>query len=232
MLEPVVKMTVSPGGGNPESIPNEDSQVPEFTDANLFEDNRFAGLDRIENGPRVSYGMRGGAEFLSGRYLDWLLGQHYRISNDRNFPFSNDPSKRTSDYVGRIALAADPFTLAYRFRVDRENLSPKRSEIDAGFNWYPLALSGSYLSLKNDPVLATKEEITGTAAFNLNQNWVWRIGGTRDLLLNQLTSAETALIYTNECISLTSILGRQYTRDRDIKPDTNILVRVSLKNLE
>ncbi len=66
MIEPITNLTISPGCGNPEKIPNEDSQLPDFTDANLFSSDRFAGLDRVETGPRMSYGIRGQAQFILG----------------------------------------------------------------------------------------------------------------------------------------------------------------------
>lgn len=232
MIEPIVAFNVSPNGGNPEDIPNEDSNVPEFTDSNLFSANRFAGYDRIESGPRMSYGMRGQAQFYSDKYVDWVFGQHYRMEADRNFPFSNDLDDHFSDYVGKIAMHYMPFDVAYRFRLDKEDLTAKRSEVDASANYYPLTLSGSYLSLTNDPILANKEEIYGAAGLNLTPEWQWTVGGRYDLELEQITSTSTGLIFKNECTYFTSVLGREYTRDRDVKPTTSFIFRVSLKNLE
>ena len=45
IVEPIVKFAISPHGGNPSEIPNEDSQSFEFDDTNLFNDNRFSGLE-------------------------------------------------------------------------------------------------------------------------------------------------------------------------------------------
>ncbi len=232
MLEPIVNFTVSPGGGNPETIPNEDSLVPEFTDTNLFSPNRFAGYDRVENGPRVSYGMRGQAQFMEDKYLDWMFGQHYRIDSNRNFPFSNELDSHFSDYVGKVGMDYKPFNVAYRFRLDKDDLQPKRSEVDGGFNYYPVSGSVSYLSLKDDPILSTKEEITGTASVNLTKQWTWTVASRQDLLLNQITSAATGFTFKNECTSFVTVVSREYTRDRDIKPATTFLFRVSLANLD
>lgn len=232
MLEPIVALAVSPLGGNPEKIPNEDSLVPEFTDTNLFSANRFAGYDRVETGPRVSYGLRGHAQLFSDKYIDWLFGQHYRVETDRNFPFSNDLTDHFSDYVGKLGIAYLPIDLAYRFRLDREDLAPKRNELDASVNYYPVTLSATYLSLSNDPVLATKEELTGTATLNLTKEWQWMITSRRDLELDQITSVNTGLTFKNECTYMTGVLGKEYTRDRDVKPTTTFLFRIALKNLE
>ncbi|MBL6946376.1 MAG: LPS-assembly protein LptD, partial [Rhodospirillales bacterium] len=43
VFEPMASMIVSPYGGNPDTIPNEDSQDFEFDDTNLFAANRFPG---------------------------------------------------------------------------------------------------------------------------------------------------------------------------------------------
>lgn len=231
IVEPVVLAAISPSGGNPEKIPNEDSLVPEFTDSNLFSTNRFAGFDRIESGPRVSYGVRGQAQVYNASYVDWLVGQNYRRDNDRNFPFSNDLNSHFSDYVGKVGVTSNPFTLAYRFRLEKEGMTPKRNEVDAGFNMQPVAFNLSYLSLDKDPILNTKEVIAGSAVIALDDNWSLITSGAKDLDNNQLTSLYSGATYKNECINLSAVLGRDYTQDRDIESSTNFLIQISLKNL-
>lgn len=231
-IEPIANATVSPGGGNPDKIPNEDSLLPEFTDTNLFSSERFAGLDRVETGPRLSYGMRGQAQLYTDKFIDWLLGQQYRVNNDPNFPISNDLSSHFSDYVGKVGIAYDPFSFAYRFRVDKDNLSSSRSEFDAGYNYYPLSMSASYLSLQNDPILANTEIITGATTLNLTRQWSWTVGGTRDLRLDQTLTTYTGLGFKNECVNVTTMVGKDYTSLLDIKPSLTFWFKVSLKNLD
>ena len=232
MLEPVVKFTASPGGGNSDKIPNEDSLLPEFTDANLFSTDRFAGMDRIENGPRMSYGVRGQAQIESTHYVDFLVGQEYRLNNDPTFPTSNDVNSHFSDYVGKLGLTYQPFNLGYRFRLDGNNFSANRSEWDAGYNHYPFAVNASYLSLRDDPVLATREVVNGNASINLNEQWSLTASGSRDLHLDQTVTAYSGLVYKNECLTLTTVVGKDYISLLDIKPSVSFWFRVSLKNLE
>lgn len=232
LLEPVVMMSVSPNGGNPEEIPNEDSKLPEFNASNLFAPNRFAGYDRVEGGPQLSYGLRGQAQLYSNKYIDWLVGQHYQQRNNANFPFSNDLNSHASDYVGKFGINYDAFSLAYRTRLDKDTLSPKRNEVDAGFNYYPVGLNVSYLALRNDPSLQSKEELVGTGTLNLNRQWQFSLSGRRDLQLGQITGIATGLEFKNECVDIINTLGKEYTQDRDIKPATTYLFRISLKNLD
>ncbi len=232
MVEPVVNVAVSPKGGNPEEIPNEDSLVPEFTDSNLFNPNRFAGYDRVESGPRMSYGLRGQAQVLGDKYLDVMLGQNYRMNNDPNFPFSNDLYDHNSDYVGKVGVTSLPVTVAYRFRLDKETLSAKRNEVDLGVVYKPVSLNVAYLSLDNDPVLATKEEVAGAAVYELDEQWSLMASGRRDMELDQTTSVYSGVTYRNECVNVSAILGREFTHDRDIESSTNFLVKLSLKNID
>jgi len=57
------------------------------------------------------------------------------------------------------------------------------------------------------------------------------MGMRRDLEIGQLTSVGGELAFKNECVNISSVVNREYTRDRELKPNTSYLIRVSLKNL-
>jgi LPS-assembly protein len=232
MIEPVVFFAASPNGGNPSRIPNEDSLVPEFNDTNLFSDNRFAGLDRVEGGPRVSYGLRGQAQVMDNKYLDWVFGQEYRVDNDPNFPISTDTTSHLSDYVGRVGVNYAPVALAYRFSLDKDNFSPVRNEVDTSYTLYPINIAVSYLELKHDPVLANRQQITASSTVNLTKEWLWIANANRDLLVDQFVTLGTGLAYQNECTIIAGVVNREYFEVEDIKPSTTFQLRVFLKNLE
>ncbi|HEB79785.1 MAG TPA: LPS-assembly protein LptD, partial [Rhodospirillales bacterium] len=60
IIEPLISAIYSPYGGNLEKIPNEDSLDFEFDDTSLFSSSRYAGIDRVEGGPRFNYGLKWG----------------------------------------------------------------------------------------------------------------------------------------------------------------------------
>jgi LPS-assembly protein len=231
-IEPIVMLSASPNGGNSSKIPNEDSQVPEFNTSNLFSPNRYSGYDQVETGSQLSYGLRGQAQIYNDKYIDWLLGQNYHTDTSSNFPFSNDPNSHLSDYVGKIGLNYDPFTLSYRTRLNKDTLAFNQNEVDASAYYYPFSISTSYLRLNNNITLGDKEELSGALNVNLTKNWQWGLATTRDLKISQPVSASTNLIYQNECIYILNTLAKTYTQDRDIKPAITYLFRVSFKNLD
>ena len=134
VLEPLAAFIVSPYGGNPNDIPNEDSQNFEFDDTNIFSTNRFPGLDRIEGGPRLNYGLRYGLYANNGGSLTALIGQTLRLKADDTFAAQTGLENPRSDFVGRIDLSPSPFVSFYnRFRLDRHTLSLRPNEITPAF---------------------------------------------------------------------------------------------------
>ena len=86
VVEPVVSVVAAKNGGNPSLIPNEDSQDFEFDDTNLFSPNRFTGIDRVEGGQRVNYGLKLGVFGGGGGSSTAFIGHSYRIRKDDTFP--------------------------------------------------------------------------------------------------------------------------------------------------
>lgn len=232
MIEPIAQFILSPKGVNNDKIPVEDSVVPEFNDSNLFFANRFAGYDRVETGPRFNFGVQGMWQFADETQFDFLLGQHYRTDEENPFPFNNDLTEELSDYVGRVAVSWDTnITTAYRFRLDRETLSPKRSEVNAVLNIQPVFLQVDYLNLNDDPFLDDRQEVVANASLAVTDYWTLFAGTRRDLNENEQTLANAGFRYQDECFGLFGNLTRSLIRDRDVEPSTSFILRVELENL-
>ena len=232
LIEPVAQFIVSPNGSNSDKIPNEDSVIPEFNDSNLFRSNRFAGYDRVETGSRFNLGVQGLWQFADTWHSDFLFGQHYRTDQENPYPFSNDLTEELSDYVGRIALHWDTnLSTAYRFRLDRNNLSPKRSEINTTLNLHPVWMQVDYLNLNDDPFLDDREELVANANLAITDQWSLFAGTRRDLKQNQQTVANAGFRYSDECFDLYGNFTRSLIRDRDIEPSSSFILRVELQNL-
>ena len=61
VVEPVAGVSLSPTVNKQnDQIPNEDSIDIQFDADNLFQQNRFPGIDRQEDGGRLAYGLKTG----------------------------------------------------------------------------------------------------------------------------------------------------------------------------
>jgi LPS-assembly protein len=134
--------------------------------------------------------------------------------------------------VGKVGFTTYPFSLSYRFRFDSEDFRSRRGEVNASVNYYPVALSAAYLSIKRDPVLQTKEVVSMSSAVNMTRHWSWLTNSAYDMLDERLSAAYSGVAYNDECTNLTFMAGKDYTNLQDIRPATTFWVQVSLRNLE
>ncbi|NDF12297.1 MAG: LPS-assembly protein LptD [Proteobacteria bacterium] len=235
-LEPVANIILSPHGGNPGKIPNEDSQELELSDVNIFSSNHFTGLDRVEGGPRTNYGFRGGLQRNSGGQVNFLLGQTYRLKEDENFTQESGLSKYFSDYVGRVSVSDGKIAeVSYRFRADSEDFLLNRSEIDAVLNLDPIKLNAGYVMLNENipgrPDL-DREELTNSLAYHFTEYWHFVASSRRDMSDNGgLISAGSGLVFIHPCLNASFLLNREFTRDRDLQPSTSFIFEIGFKNL-
>jgi LPS-assembly protein len=231
ILEPVVLGVAQTTSGNTSKISNEDSRLIELNDTNLFSINRMPGLDLVDSGSRVAYGVRGQYFSANGTTLEGMLGQNFNVERDTPFPNSTRQGERFSDYIGRVAANYQPFTLAYRFALDKQEAQMNRHEIDLGFARPWLSFYGSYREIRNNSYLPDSSEGLVNASMPLTDEWSIYANARRDLELDQMVTSGGGLIYQNECFTFALDSLRVFARDRDIEPTTEITFRVAFKNL-
>lgn len=239
LIEPIVQAIISPYGGNPGEIPNEDSQDFEFDDTKLFSNNRFTGLDRVESGPRVNYGLRFGFFGSRGGSTQGMFGQSARLKEDDTFNQGSGLEDRFSDYVGRVHFSpAEIFDLAYRFRLSRQNFTARRNEIEFAAGPKAIRINVGYTLLEeqipeSDTVaFANREEIAAAAVVRITNLWRISAGTRRDLTGSGGTiNWNSGVTYEDECLLFTTSINKNLTRDRDVQPETNILFTVKFKHL-
>ena len=237
LVEPIVMAVLSPNGGNPERIPNEDSQDFEFDEINLFNTNRFPGLDRVEGGLRLNYGLRMGVFGESGGRSEFLIGQSWREKNDDTFGPQSGLDGHFSNYVGRVLVSpVSEVDLLYRFRISNEDLSFRRSEFALGLGPDDLRLNLSYVRLEDvaENVVDTtdsREQFTLNARVGFFDKWTVAADWHEDLSGGGTISYGGQLTYENECIVITGRGERRFTDDIGIDPETVILFTIQLKTL-
>lgn len=236
VIEPVVQAVLSPDfKANPGEIPNEDSQDFEFDDTNLLSLNRFTGIDRVDPGSRIDYGLKWNLITERGAISTVFLGQSYRLDTDINFAPGSGLDDNFSDYVGRVGLAPfDFFNLAYRFRVDKDKLEAQRNELNVSIGPPALNFQLNYLSIDFD---ADEEEFDGREEINvrlgskLSEYWSTFIQHQRNLFTDESLSTDIGLTYLDECFRIDAIVRRSFFSDREIEPENSFFVRVVLKHL-
>ncbi len=234
MFEPIVSAVVSPYGGNSANIPNEDSQNLEFDDTNLFSDNRFSGLDRVEGGPRLNYGFKWGVFGKSGGSTSLLLGQSYRYRTDDTFAVGSGLEDNFSDIVGRVHVSPNPLLdIYYRTRIDKTNLEARRNEISLGAGVPAIRLNTNYVYFdrQQGSEFAGREEISGSLSSQFTETWRSSFSATRDLAEEDLRSMSLNFTYEDECLLFSSSLNRTFFQNQELHPENSIIFRIMFKTL-
>ncbi len=235
VIQPSAQVVLGPDGSNPDEIPNEDSLDFEFDDTNLFSLNRFPGLDRIDSGQRIDYGLQWNATTFEGRQASFFVGQSFRFSREDDlFPENSGVQEKLSDIVGRVRIQPITyFDLFYRFRLDKNDFSRRRDEIDLQVGPPALNLNLDYLFTDSTGLssLEDREEITVRLQSRMNENWTAFFSGRRDLENDDNLSASAGFTYRDECFEISVIGQRRWFRDREVEPDDSIFLQINLKHL-
>jgi LPS-assembly protein len=235
LIEPVVSVVAAKSGGNPSLIPNEDSQDFEFDDTNLFSPNRFTGIDRVEGGQRVNYGLKLGIFGSGGGNSTAFIGHSYRLQKDGTFPQGSGVDENFSDIVGRVQIEAKKlWNLLYRYRLDKDNFAPLRSEIETHVGPRALNLGLNYLFVDSSAGTGgfqDRQEISGQVASHITRYWSADVNARRDLESKRFIQYGGGVTYEDECTIARLEFRRSFTEDRDIEPTDSIILRIALKYL-
>jgi LPS-assembly protein len=239
VIEPISSLIVGANGGNPKYIPNEDSQDFELDMNNLFLEDRFPGLDRVDLGQRWNYGINLNLYNVSDSKAQLFLGQSYSFTDFKAYPNAKTKGiyKGFSDYVGRTTFSPTPdYSLSYSFQLARRNLRHKRSQVSmaAGPPIFKVGASYFYASkeyFKGEGQMG-RHQVLGTLSSKFHENWqvntslAYDLGPKKGILSNTIE-----LGYLNECFGLKFLVVRSYFKDRDIRPGNTYFLTFSFKNL-
>jgi len=246
-LTPRIQLVLTPPTKNIE-IPNEDSRSVDLEDINLFSLSRFAGYDRWEDWSRVTYGFEWAFERANWSTYT-VIGQSYRLSREPTlFPDGTGLTDRFSDIVGRTRLQIGRFfDITNRFRIDKDTLALRRTELDFTLGTDLTYVQAGYLRLNRDipPAiedLRDKEELRVAARWQVLRYWSV-FGSTvidmTDQFEDPLSLADgwepvrhrLGITYEDECLELGVAWKRDYERVGEFKAGSTFSINFSLKGI-
>ena len=249
-IEPRLQLVTGPNTGRQTRFPNEDSIDFEFTDANLFNLNRFNGRDRQEGGTRVDGAIRGAWDFPNGGRVEAIAGRSFRLRQDATFAPNTGLERRGSDYVGRVSVAPTPWLdIQARTRLDGETGQHRFSDYIASTSLNgiipgldSLGFQAGYLYTTPQSFLTPRrtrnEVLVGvTAATRTVAGSNWRIGVSAryDLGLDRPVLIQGIAGYEDECFILEGRFVRRFGRDpvthQDFAGNTLFIIRLGFKTL-
>ena len=220
VIEPRARFTAMRRTGEDQFTFNNDSAGTFLSDTTLFSDNRFSGLDLWENGTYADYGVRYSAFNQSGQMIEVFLGQTYdfseRADTDPNSGFHNG----ASDFVGRIEYDNSKWIdLATRFRLSREDLSPRHVETSAiigtSRNFINIGHIWSQQFIDSHTQDDSINELMAGIGIQLTDRWSLRFNALYNMTNGQFQRHGGGIFYTHPCY----YLSVEYRRDNAVKYD-------------
>ncbi len=238
IVEPVVVAVAAPKAGNKiNKIPNEDSQYAELDDTNVLDIDRYAGYDRNDTGSRISYGINWNSYGTVIGRTQAFIAQSYKFSEDESFA-PNDYNKRFSDYVGRIYANPNRYLdMNYRFRLDKDDLDMKYSELSARIGPEILNAYVSYIYLQGNEAtraenIGERKELYTALAARLTRDWSISVYNRQDLTKGGGSLEHGgALTYEDECLKVIGNIHRYDSTDPEDENDYEFTVSLYLKTL-
>lgn len=235
-LTPIVVATAAPNGGNPLKIPNEDSLAFELDDVNIFSPNPYTGYDHVFGGPRVAYGGEYNIVSRGLPAMDFLLGQSYQFHPDRSFQPGDGIDDHLSDYVGRVVVSpSSNMNIGYRYRLDKDNETLRRSEVNAILGPQPFRLSANYVffdKLSPSSPYNAREQLSTTLTTRIDRYWSTQLYSVENLGWNAgPQSFGTRLIYDDECLQAMLDGGKNRTTAVAANNGEYVVLRFNFKTV-
>jgi LPS-assembly protein len=230
VLEPLAQVEVAPNTQLNPLIPNEDSEVWEFDDTNLFSVNRSPGYDLYEGGQSVTLAGRATAMLGDGRSASLLFGRRLGFESDPAVPSRTGLATALSDYI--IAFEATPvqgITVFTKMRMNSASFGIDR--LETGVNFSTDRASGyiSYLDEANSPLGGPVRSIDvhgevypfkhwGVTTYGIVDSGTWR-------------REEIGLIYRDDCVRVEVLYRHDDTFNGTLGPSTSVVLRLKLATL-
>ena len=235
VIEPRVAFSFTPSNLNKSSIPNEDSRVFEFDETNLFEAERFTGIDRVESGASLAYGLNFDSLGPAAWQVAGVVGQVVRTGPDDLFPDGSGLEDELSDIVGRVEVRPSEWLdVGYRFRLDKSSSTFRRSDLTLGFGPPRLRFDIQYLRLSDElpeQDLRRRQELVAGVRLQMLDSLAVGVRTRRDLEEDRTVSTQYGLIYTNPCLVLVAGLEQSFNQLGELDDEVTFQLRVTFRGL-
>lgn len=249
LIEPRVQFVTGPHLGRQLRFPNEDALDFEFTEANLFQLNRYTGRDRLEGTTRMDLALRGSWNFLNGGRVETVVGRSIRATQSSTFPQDVGLNNRASDWVTRSSWSPVSWLdIIARNRFDGESLQHRATDANASFNLGAVgvlsnvSLNAGYLFNNRLPQFSSslgREEAAFGASvqYRTAAGGVWRAAGSvrYNFVADRPAIVTATFGYEDECFILEGRFLKRYaintTTNEQYLGNTVFLVRLGFKTV-
>lgn len=231
IIEPIGQLIVRPDAAYQSSfgLPNEDAQALTFTAANLFDIDKFSGLDRMEGGTRANVGLRYVGTFANGWRADAVVGQSYHLAGEN--PYAQPDLVQSgafsgleddvSDVVAQFSVSSpNGFQASFDTRINKDDGDPDRLAARLSYVSDKWSAGVGYSSIAAQPgygLYDRNEELSGAVSLKFAEHWSAFAKAAYNFDQDYISNATTGLSYEDSCY----IFAGAYSMSRSGSSDVN-----------
>jgi LPS-assembly protein len=238
VIEPVAQIVSRAGQANNALVPITDAQSLIFSDALLFDINKFSGWDQIETGTRTNFGVQYTFSANNGISVRTTAGESIQIAGPNAYSLNtiyqgSGLENVKSDYVlGTYVDYKNMFRGIAQIRVNEKDGSLDNQSYTLQTKLGFLQAGVSYESIAAQPTLGflqTRQEVSGFGALKVTDEWSV-FGDLRyDFEYGTFIRNSAGIQYADECVIYSLAYQQTNVTLQDIKPDTAFVLRVGIK---
>ncbi len=243
VITPIAQLLVRPDEMEAGRLPNEDAQSLVFNAANLFDQDKFSGYDRIEGGTRANVGVQYSGVFGAGYTLDALIGQSFHLAGQNPFAqvdyalvgFESGLETDRSDYVSAVALST-PYGINFgaQGRFDQETLDVNRADLIGGVSIGRLDTAITYSLIGAQPIYSfpdDRHQITTSASLKVTDE-IRTFGSlSYDIENDTMIDRSFGIGYADECFSLIAEYRNTNDRYNLESSESKLMFKLALRTL-
>ncbi|MEM7768081.1 MAG: LPS assembly protein LptD [Pseudomonadota bacterium] len=233
-IEPVVMASAGTGGSNDGDIPNEDSQLFELYDPDLFDADASGGFDLVDGGNHLAAGFFSKARWKNGVELSGAAGRRWKSETDDRFDTLSNLDGTSSDWITSASLQLGrPLRLATSMRFDEDSLALNRIDARVSTNFWRIRAAAQYYKIDESLSVVGREDeaISINGRFRLTDRFNASYARVRDIADNFDSRHQFGLGYQDGCALFELAYERSDNRDRELGPSESITFRFSLLSL-
>jgi LPS-assembly protein len=231
VITPVAQLIFAPK--TVPAVPNEDSQISDFDEGNLFSLSHFNGIDGVELGNRANLGLTWTRYDPAGWSLGVAAGRIWRQVAAAGYDPASGLSGKASGWLVAVQAKGPQLALTNRtvfgngggLTKDELRLAWRNGRYSAATSYiWMVANPATYPSFTAQP---TKEWIVD-AAFPIRRNWQARTGWRYDVVAHRADTSSLTLAWRNECLSVDLSVARSYASSTSTSASTTFGFSVGL----
>ncbi len=225
IFKPKISLKISPS--HTKDLSTDDGKRLDVN--NIYNIDRLSFNDTIEGGISLTYGNEFSVldQKKSREVFSINLANNLRLEENEDLPRNNQIGSTTSNFFGEIKYSPNEFFKTKYNGSTRNNLTDINYEnLVAEIKINNFFTTFDYL---NDNYSTDKNTyLTNTTGFNLNENNSLKFS-TRENKSSNLTEYYKLIYeYKNDCLAASVEYNKDYYDDRDVKPEENILFKLTI----